>query len=126
MNNGASGLTVQPMVHVADMGDALRFYEGLGATRLFGSADGDWALLDFNGTRLALLAHPPGDGKRETVELQFACAESLEAVEARMREIDPAFIEREAGDEAFGRMLKLQTPDGLLVKIVEIARDAVE
>jgi hypothetical protein len=43
-----------------------------------------------------------------------------------MAAIDPAFVERGVADEAFGRMLKLQTSDGLLVKIIEIERDLVE
>ena len=71
-------------------------------------------------------AHPPGDGKRETVELQFTSAQPLEAVEAQVRGVDTAFIERGVADEAFGRMLKLRTPDGLLVKVIEVERDLVE
>jgi catechol 2,3-dioxygenase-like lactoylglutathione lyase family enzyme len=79
------GVKLQPMVHVADMGEALAFYTALGATLVFGSRDQDWALLDFGGARMGLLAHPPGDGKKETVELQFTSERPLEEVEARMR-----------------------------------------
>lgn len=122
----ALGLTLQPMVHVSSLPEALRFYEGLGGTVAFGSRDGDWVLMDFNGARMGLLAHPPGDGKKETVELQFTASSPLEAVQQRMAAIDPAFVERGVADEAFGRMLKLQTSDGLLVKIIEIERDLVE
>ena len=71
------------------------------------------------------MAHPPGDGKKETVELQFTSTHPLQDIEARMRELDPAFIDRGVADEAFGRMLKLQTSDGLLVKVLEIERDLV-
>ena len=119
------GLRPQPMVHVESMPDAVRFYEGLGAKLMIGSRDGDWALLDFGGQRIGLLAHPPGDGKRETVELQFTSARPLEEVEDRMRAVDPRFIERGVADEAFGRMLKLQTTDGLLVKVIEVEPDLV-
>ena len=119
-------LKPQPMVHVESMREALRFYEALGATFLFGSRDGDWAMIDFSGAQIGLLAHPPGDGKRETVELQFTCNQSLNTLEQRIRAVDPAFIERGTADEAFGRMLKLQTPDGLLVKVIEVDRDLVE
>ncbi len=119
------GLRPQPMVHVESMPDAVRFYEGLGAKLMIGSRDGDWALLDFGGQRIGLLAHPPGDGKKETVELQFTSGRPLEEVEDRMRAVDPRFIERGVADEAFGRMLKLQTTDGLLVKVIEVEPDLV-
>jgi catechol 2,3-dioxygenase-like lactoylglutathione lyase family enzyme len=113
------------MVHVQDMAKALTFYEALGAKLLFGSRDNDWALLDFAGSQMGLLAHPPGDGKRETVELQFTSDLPLEEIEERMRALSPSFVERGVTDEAFGRMLKLQTSDGLLIKVVEIERDLV-
>ena len=119
-------LKPQPMIHVDSMASALRFYEALGARLLFGSRDGDWAMIDFSGARIGLLAHPPGDGKLETVELQFTSSQPLEAVEEQMRGVDSAFIERSVADEAFGRMLKLRTPDGLLVKVIEVERDLVE
>ncbi len=117
---------LQPMVHVENMASALAFYGALGANVLFGSRDQDWALLDFAGTRMGLLAHPPGDGKKETVELQFTSDQPLEDVEARMFALGAHFVERGVADEAFGRMLRLQTPDGLLVKVVEIEREVVE
>ena len=119
------GVRLQPMVHVEDMAEALAFYQALGAELLFGSRDEDWALLDVGGARLGLLAHPPGDGKRETVELQFTSDRPLEDIEARMRSLGAHHIERGVADEAFGRMLKLKTSDGLLIKVVEIKRDLV-
>ena len=127
MKAGADlGLKPQPMIHVESMAEALRFYEALGAKFLFGSRGGDWAMIDFAGARIGLLAHPPGDGKRETVELQFTSHQPLEAVEEQMHGVDAAFVERGVADEAFGRMLKLRTPDGLLVKVIEVERDLVE
>jgi catechol 2,3-dioxygenase-like lactoylglutathione lyase family enzyme len=131
MNDGENGdvtlgVRLQPMVHVDDMPKALSFYEALGAKLMFGSRDDDWVLLDFAGTRLGLLAHPPGDGKRETVELQFTSERPLEEIEERMLALGAENVERGVADEAFGRMLKLQTSDGLLIKVVEIERDLVE
>ncbi len=127
MNAAADlGLKPQPMIHVESLAEALRFYEALGAKLIFGSRDGDWAMIDFSGARLGLLAHPPGDGRRETVELQFTSSHPLEVVEARMNEVDAGYIERGVADEAFGRMPKLRTPDGLLVKVIEVERDLVE
>ena len=120
------GLTLQPIVHLENMPESLRFYETLGATLLFGSRDGDWAMIDLHGTRMGLLAYPPGDGKKETVELQFTSSRPLEEVEAHVRSVDLTFIQRGVADEAFGRMLKLQTSDGLLIKVIEVERDLVE
>ena len=123
---GGFGLRVQPMAHVADMAAALAFYEALGARLVFGSRDGDWALVRFEDTLLSLLARAPGDGRMETVELQFTSTASLEAIETHLRSIDPAWIDRGVADEAFGRMLKLTTPDGLLIKVLELDRDVME
>jgi catechol 2,3-dioxygenase-like lactoylglutathione lyase family enzyme len=120
------GVRLQPMVHVADMSAALDFYKALGARLVFGSRDQDWALLDFAGTRMGLLAHPPGDGKKETVELQFTSDQPLEEVQSRMSALGAHYVQRGVADEAFGRMLKLQTSDGLLIKVVEIERDLVD
>jgi hypothetical protein len=50
----------------------------------------------------------------------------LEELEAHVRSICPEFIDRGVGDEAFGKMLKLKTPDGLLIKIVELERKVIE
>jgi hypothetical protein len=119
-------LRVQPMVHVPKMSEGLDFYQALGGRLMFGSRDGDWSLLEFNGTTLSVLAHAPGDGRMETVELQFTSATRLEDIEEHVRSVNPSWIERGVGDEAFGRMLKLQTPDGLLVKILELERDLIE
>jgi catechol 2,3-dioxygenase-like lactoylglutathione lyase family enzyme len=120
------GLRVQPMARVEEMAPSLAFYEALGGRLVFGSRDGDWALVEFENSMLSLLAHPPGDGNRERVELQFTCTARLEDIEAHLRSIDPSFIERGVADEAFGRMLKLKTPDGLLVKLLELERDVIE
>ena len=119
------GLKIQPMVHVEAMGPALDFYRALGARLVFGSRDGDWSLLAMGDSTLALLAHPPGDGRMETVELQFTCAVPLERIEAHLRATDDAWIERGVADEAFGRMLKVLSPDGLPIKILELERELI-
>ncbi len=120
------GLRVQPMVHVESMAEGIDFYEALGGRLRFGSRDGDWALIDFDGASLSLLAHPPGDGKRETVELQFVSPTRLEILADHLASVAPQTIDRGVADEAFGRMLKLRTPDGLLVKVLELERDLIE
>lgn len=120
------GLDLQPMIHVEDMAAGIAFYEALGASLVFGSRDGDWALLRIGGSALSLLAHPPGPDNPDRVELQFTSTGPLEAIEAHMAQTDPARIARGVADEAFGRMLQLHTPDGLLIKILELDRDLIE
>lgn len=120
------GLSVQPMAHVDRLGAAIAFYEAIGGERVFGSRDGDWALMRFGDTHLSLLARPPGPDNPEPVELQFTSATPLERIEAHLREIAPQMIHRATGDEAFGKMLQLRTPDGLVVKLLELQRDLID
>ena len=119
------GLGVQPMVHVDSLAAAIPFYEALGGRLVFGSRDGDWALLSFGDTTLSLLARPPSELNPEPVELQFTSATPLTVIEEHILSIDPAMIERGVADEMFGRMLQLRTPDGLVVKLLEIERDLI-
>ncbi len=110
-------LSLQPMVHIEDMGKALDFFSELGATVLHGSRDGDWALLRIGNTELGLLAHPANPEQNEgKVELNFEYSDSLEKLEKRLRE-DGVTIARPTGDEGFGYQLQLEGPDGMLVKI---------
>ncbi len=119
------GLRVQPMVHVADMAASLDFYSALGGHLVFGSRDGDWALVRFGGSCISLLAHPPSDLNPEPVELQFVSDVPLEGVVANLETALPAAIERGIGDEMFGRMAQLRTPDGLVIKLLELERDLI-
>lgn len=115
-----AAVTLQPMVHVEDMGKALDFYSKLGASILNGSRDGDWALLRFGTTELGLLAHPANPEQNEgKVELNFEYSGSLEALEKKLREIGVTVV-RPTGDEGFGYQLQLAGPDGMLVKINQL------
>lgn len=120
---GEASATVQPILHIGNMGEALDFYANLGATVLNGSRDGDWALLRFGDTELGLLAHPPnpeqGEGK---VELSFAYVGALEGLEARLREAGVAIV-RPTGDEGFGYQLQIADADGMLIKINQLDPD---
>lgn len=118
-----SALTVQPMVHVEDMGKALDFYRALGATVVQGSRDGDWALVRFGGTELGLLAHPANPEQDEgKVELNFESSSSLDALESKLREAGVTIV-RPVGDEGFGYQLQVADPDGMLVKINQLDPD---
>ena len=122
---GDFGLSVQPMTHVTDLAASIEFYEALGGKVLFGSRDGDWALIRFTESTLSLLAHEPSAENPEPIELQFVSAQPLELIETHLRVVNPSMIVRGIGDEAFGRMLKLRTPDGLIVKLLELERDLI-
>ncbi|RLV48634.1 VOC family protein [Nocardioides mangrovicus] len=116
-------LTLQPMVHVEDMGASVAFYEALGAELLHGSRDGDFAMLRIGSSQLSLLAHPANPEQNEgTVELNFESTGNLDDLEGRLRaaHVD---IAQGTSDEGFGRQLQLRTPDGLLVKINELDQE---
>ncbi len=118
-----TGLSLQPMVHVEQMNEAVTFYESLGATVLHGSRDGDFVMLKVGGSQLGLLAHPPNPDQNEgLVELNFETTELLSDLETRLRESGVA-IAQPTTDEGFGRQLQLRTPDGLLVKINELDQE---
>ena len=115
-----TGVTLQPMLHVDDMGTALDFYGKLGATVINGSRDGDWALLRFGNTELGLLAHPANPEQNEgKVELNFEYSGSMEDLEKRLREAGVTIV-RPVGDEGFGYQLQIEDADGLLIKINQI------
>jgi len=112
-----TGVTLQPMLHVDDMGKAVDFYGKLGATLLNGSRDGDWALLRFGDTELGLLAHPANPEQNEgKVELNFAYSGPMEELEKRLREAGVTIV-RPVGDEGFGYQLQVEDADGMLIKI---------
>ncbi len=121
----AFGLTLQPMVHVAAMGPAIDFYAALGGRLVFGSRDGDWALIVFETSALSLLARPSGEADGARIELHFTARASLDTVAAHVAAVAPDAIDRGVADEAFGRMLRLRTPDGLVVKVIEVDRDVI-
>ena len=74
-------VSLQPMIHVEDLGAAIALYEALGATVLQGSRDGDFALLALGSSEFSLLAHPSNPEQRSgDVELNFQAVAPLERV----------------------------------------------
>lgn len=124
--NPAIMVQLQPMLHVTALAPTIAMLESLGGRLVYGSRDGDWALVDVGGSALSLLAHPPNpaDGD-ERLELNFVSRAPLEEVEAVLREQGVPIVQG-VSDEAFGRQLKLRTPDGLLVRINELDRSLIE
>ena len=115
-----TGISLQPMLHVDDMGKAVDFYSKLGATVLNGSRDGDWAVLRFGDTELGLLAHPANPEQDEgKVELNFEYLGSLEDFEKQLRKKGVTIV-RPTGDEGVGYQLQIEDADGMLIKINQI------
>jgi predicted lactoylglutathione lyase len=116
-------LNLQPMVHVADMHQAVVFYEALGARVLHGSRDGDFVLLAIGESQLSLLAHPPNPEQNEgKIELNFETAEPLADLERKLR-AEGVTIVQPAAAAGFGEQLQIAAPDGLLVKINKLEPD---
>lgn len=116
----STAMTLQPMLHVKNMREALNFYSQLGATVVNGSRDDDWVLLRFGTTELGLLAHPENPEQNEgEVELNFEYHASLEELEKKLRK-DGVTVARPTGDEGFGYQLQLESPGGMLVKINQL------
>lgn len=117
---GMDKLTLQPMVHVAEMPPAVAFYEALGASVEHGSRDGDFVMLAIGSQRLSLLAHPPNPQQDQgQVELNFDTSSDLDSIQRALtaRGID---IAQPVTDEGFGRQLQVRSPDGLLIKINQL------
>ena len=72
-----------------------------------------------------MLAHEPNAESPKPVEAQFVIQQSLERFEEHVLTVNPAMIARGISHEAFGRMLKSRTPDGLVVELLELERDLI-
>jgi hypothetical protein len=120
------GLHVQPMVHVQNLGKSIDFYEALGGHVIFGNRDADWALVQFAHTTLSLRAHPGGDSHVDLIELQFVSSVDLHEIEAHINAVDPGLIDKPIAPDTFGRILRLKTPDGLLIKILHLDHERSE
>jgi catechol 2,3-dioxygenase-like lactoylglutathione lyase family enzyme len=113
----------QPMVHVDDMPAAVAFYERLGAEVVHGTGADDWVLLQMGTTQIGLLAHPPRTEAGEcTVELNFAVAAPLDALERRLRRAGVTITAYETHPD-LGDQLQVRSPDGLLIKINQLEPD---
>lgn len=111
------GLRLQPIVHVGNIADSVRFYEALGGEAVARSRDDDWAQIRLGSGEIGLLAHPPNPEQSEDyVELAFESERPLKEVERELRAAGVTIV-RGAADEAFGEQLQIESPDGLLVKI---------
>jgi catechol 2,3-dioxygenase-like lactoylglutathione lyase family enzyme len=111
------GLHLRPMVLVGDLPASIAFYEQLGAEIVHGGRDSEWVLLQLGTVQIGLLARPADAARGEgTVELHFGAAMPLEQLERRLHRAGYPVAEVTT-DRDFGEQLRVQAPDGLLIKI---------
>lgn len=104
-------MKLQPIVYVTDMEKAIAWYSQLLRCEP-DVAGGYWTTFTLEGGHLAL--HLTGEVLGAgSVELSLVVGESLEGVAAR---VTP---HRGIADEAFGRSLVVQDPDGTLIQVNE-------
>lgn len=117
------GLQLQPMVHVAEMADAVAFYERLGGEIVHGDRDGEWVLMQVGTAQIGLVTRPPDPAHGEsTVELNFSATMPLERLEKMLRDRGVTVV-RLARDPDLGARLHVETPDGMPVKIHQVEPD---
>lgn len=109
-------LTLMPIVYVRSMANALRFYQVLGLTIRH---EGDtWSELSLGDAVLALHRGDPKTSGASPMGLAFVSHGPLESLTERLRQsgIDQPL---EMVDEAYGRSVRMQDPDGLPIQINE-------
>lgn len=119
-------LSLQPIVYVSDLDQAIEFYALLGFSLEARSRNGIWADLTSPGGSISLHTANPDVLSRATtdwgpprgrVTLRFEARESLEAIVQRLVAAgmdDPPIL-----DETMGRIVLLTDPDGLPIEITE-------
>ncbi|PRY31422.1 VOC family protein [Pseudosporangium ferrugineum] len=117
------GLQLQPMVHVAEMPEAVAFYEMLGGELIHGDRGGEWVLMQVGTAQIGLVTRPPDPSRGEsTVELNFSATMPLDRLEKLLRDRGVTIV-RLARDPDLGTRLHVETPDGMPVKIHQVEPD---
>ena len=112
-------MKLMPIRYCADVAASARFYGALGLALGPSSRSGNWTELPATSAMLAL--HVAGADDAGSCELAFETDEPLEAVAERLRAAGhPA---EALVDEAFGRALRVQDPDGVWVQVNEHDRE---
>ena len=107
-------MIVMPIVYVRDMDESMSFYTRLGFETEFRSPS--WTQLKAgNGATLAL--HAASGEAVGTVELAMVAEEPLERIAAEVP------VARGIADEAFGRSLEVEDPNGLRIQVNEHDRE---
>jgi catechol 2,3-dioxygenase-like lactoylglutathione lyase family enzyme len=105
-----------PIVYVRDMDESISFYERLGFDVDMQSRSQSWTELKAGDGAVLALHAAEGDAAGR-VELSMVAEQPLE----RLAEVAP--LARGIADEAFGRSVILQDPDGLRIQVNEHDRE---
>jgi catechol 2,3-dioxygenase-like lactoylglutathione lyase family enzyme len=108
-----------PIRFVADVQESERFYAALGLNIDRRGRTPGWSEMGAQGGLVGLHSAEGGDPPRSpgTVELALVTDEPLEDV---ARRLDTAGYHHEPiADEAFGRFLQVEDPDGLVLQVQE-------
>jgi catechol 2,3-dioxygenase-like lactoylglutathione lyase family enzyme len=110
---------ILPIRYTADVAACVRFYGALGLDFDVISRPGAWAELPAASGMLAI--HKAGDEDIGRCELAFQADEPLAAVVDRL--VAAGYAPESIVDEAYGRSVRIQDPDGVWVQINEHDRE---
>ena len=109
-------MILMPIVYVRDMDESVAFYERLGFEVDIQSRSQNWTELNA-GEGAVLALHSAEGGEAGRVELSMVAQQPLE------RLVEVASLARGIADEAFGRSIVLQDPNGLQIQVNEHDRE---
>lgn len=109
-------MILMPIVYVGDVEASVAFYERLGFEVDVRSRTRHWVELKA-GERAVLALHAAQPGQEGRVELSMVAEEPLERI------ADGTPVARGIADEAFGRSIILQDPNGLQIQVNEHDRE---
>jgi hypothetical protein len=116
-----TALQLRPLIHVADLAAAIRFFEQLGGALIHGDRDDDWVLMQLGAVQLTLLRARRAQG---SVELCFGSELPLDEMQQRLTAAGVTVTELTT-DRALGEQLQVRAPDGLLITINQRAPSPV-
>ena len=109
-------MILMPIIYVREMDESVAFYEQLGFEVDLQSRSHGWTELKA-GEGAVLALHIAEEGKAGRVELSMVAKQPLE----RLAEVSA--LARGIADEAFGRSIVLQDPNGLQIQVNEHDRE---
>jgi catechol 2,3-dioxygenase-like lactoylglutathione lyase family enzyme len=109
-------MILMPIIYVRDMDESVAFYVRLGFEVDLKSRSHGWTELKA-GDGAVLALHTAEEGKAGRVELSMVAKQPLE----RLAEVSA--LARGIADEAFGRSIVLQDPNGLQIQVNEHDRE---
>jgi len=110
-------MIVMPVVYVRDMDESVAFYEQLGFEVDIQSRSENWTEFRAGGGAAVLALHSAEGDAAGRVELSMIAEEPLQQI------AKSASVARGIADEAFGRSIVLEDPNGLRIQVNEHERE---